>query len=635
MRRMGISVQINVGLVLTAVLAFSFLVTLMVRTEQHHTARADAVGSIMSIQLRAKELQVDFKKQVQEWKNILIRGKDAADLKKYRSSFLSMEADVFAEVDALLNLGVPDEAIRLLQGLKVDLTALSERYRESLRVFEASGGVDYVIADGMVRGLDREPTDSFDKLVAIMNDSIEQKIQLQGRLEQREQRMLMFVAAVVFTVLSALFAAYLSRRIVKPIKKLAICAHRLSDDENAITVPHSHRKDEIGDMANALLVFKRNRITALALQRSAQFAIEVEEKEKLDVLQQLLDTERSSAVLRDEQHVQELADVSRQREEQLNGRIQRLSKAVASAAAGDLTYLEAHPEAGVRAADDLGRMTTDLERLFGQFDRDFHSISAEAKILSDAAMSLSLQSEMINSDAQRSNEQSASVSGTANNVRNAIVQMSDDVSTMAKGIDSIEASASQASRVANEAVDLGQSTDATMRKLSTSSADIGNVIKLINSIAEQTNLLALNATIEAARAGDAGKGFAVVANEVKELAKETNKATEEIQRRIDAIRGDTDQAVEGIGSINIIVSQINDIQVGISESVKVQSNSADGIIKLVSTTLEGNKEVRALISDVIKRQAAAQESALLIHDASEKLKKSASGSLQLTSRYVK
>src|SRR6202000_530375 len=103
-------------------------------------------------------------------------------------------------------------------------------------------------------------------------------------------------------------------------------------------------------------------------------------------------------------------------------------------------------------------------------------------------------------------------------------------------------------------------TNATVSKLGESSVEIGQVIKVITSIAEQTNLLALNATIEAARAGEAGKGFAVVANEVKELAKETAKATEDITRKIEAIQADTTSAVAAIGQISEVIGQINDIQ---------------------------------------------------------------------------
>jgi len=170
---------------------------------------------------------------------------------------------------------------------------------------------------------------------------------------------------------------------------------------------------------------------------------------------------------------------------------------------------------------------------------------------------------------------------------------------MATGIGTIERNALRASEVADNAVELGQRTDTTMRKLSSSSADIGNVIKLINSVAEQTN-----------------------------------KATEEIQQRIDAIRGDTDHAVEAIGSINEIFSQIDEIQVSISKSVKEQSQSAEGILNLVSSTLDGNAEVSGLITQVNDRQALAQESAVQIMEASEKLMKSSTGNLELTSRYA-
>ena len=131
------------------------------------------------------------------------------------------------------------------------------------------------------------------------------------------------------------------------------------------------------------------------------------------------------------------------------------------------------------------------------------------------------------------------------------------------------------------------STNETVKKLGESSQEIGNVIKVITSIAQQTNLLALNATIEAARAGEAGKGFAVVANEVKELAKQTAKATEDIGQKIDAIQGDTKGAVKAIEEIGTIINQINDISNSIASAVEEQTVTTNEIGRSVTEASKG------------------------------------------------
>ena len=169
---------------------------------------------------------------------------------------------------------------------------------------------------------------------------------------------------------------------------------------------------------------------------------------------------------------------------------------------------------------------------------------------------------------------------------------------MRSSIREIAKNANESARVAKNAVNVAETTNHTVAKLGESSIEIGNVIKVITSIAQQTNLLALNATIEAARAGEAGKGFAVVANEVKELAKETAKATEEISHKIEAIQGDTKGAVQAIGEITGIINQINDISNNIASAVEEQTVTTNEIGRNVSEAAKGTGEIAKNISGV-------------------------------------
>jgi methyl-accepting chemotaxis protein len=169
---------------------------------------------------------------------------------------------------------------------------------------------------------------------------------------------------------------------------------------------------------------------------------------------------------------------------------------------------------------------------------------------------------------------------------------------MSASIKEIAKNAHESAKVATAAVKVAEDTNQIVTKLGSSSTEIGQVIKVITSIAQQTNLLALNATIEAARAGEAGKGFAVVANEVKELAKQTAKATEDISRKIEAIQSDTKGAVSAIAQISAVIKQVNDISNTIATAVEEQNATTNEMARNVGEAAKGSGEITKNISGV-------------------------------------
>jgi methyl-accepting chemotaxis protein len=201
----------------------------------------------------------------------------------------------------------------------------------------------------------------------------------------------------------------------------------------------------------------------------------------------------------------------------------------------------------------------------------------------------------ISGSAAEASVHAAEVSSAATLVSENVQTVAAASEEMGASIHEIARSAQHAVGVADEAVREAEATRVTIGQLGQSSQEIGNVVKLISSIAEQTNLLALNATIEAARAGEAGKGFAVVASEVKELAQETARATEDISTRVGAIQADADGAVVAIDRIGEVVSRISDSQNTIAAAVEEQSVTTKEMNRSVSDAAGGTGEIAAAI----------------------------------------
>jgi methyl-accepting chemotaxis protein len=248
--------------------------------------------------------------------------------------------------------------------------------------------------------------------------------------------------------------------------------------------------------------------------------------------------------------------------------------------------------------DEIGQLGRCLNLFVEKVHDLLIQIAATAQHVSRASEELSTTSQQITANSEETSAQAKVVSNATQQVSQNLQTVASGAEEMGASIKEIAKNATEAAKVATSAVKVAESTTATVSRLGDSSTEIGQVIKVITSIAQQTNLLALNATIEAARAGEAGKGFAVVANEVKELAKETAKATEDISRKIEAIQTDTKAAVDAIASISGVINQINDISSTIATAVEEQNATTNEMSRNVSEAAQGSSEIASNITGV-------------------------------------
>jgi methyl-accepting chemotaxis protein len=261
---------------------------------------------------------------------------------------------------------------------------------------------------------------------------------------------------------------------------------------------------------------------------------------------------------------------------------------------GDLSGVELHST----STDELGDLARAMNTMQRSLREMIGSVSVSAERIATASEEVSATGQQIVASSEATSAQASVVSAATEQVNRNLQTVATSTEEMSASIGEISKNAGEAAKVAGEALKTAIKTNATVTKLGESSGEIGQVIKVITSIAQQTNLLALNATIEAARAGEAGKGFAVVANEVKELAKQTAKATEDISQRIAAIQTDTKGAVEAIGLISRIISRVNDISVTIATAVEEQWATTSEMSRNVAEAAKGSGEVARNITGV-------------------------------------
>ena len=332
---------------------------------------------------------------------------------------------------------------------------------------------------------------------------------------------------------------FTTRSIVPPLNTMTSAMSDLAGGNFDVTIPAADRRDEVGDMAQAMTVFKENMIKA----RDAA------EREKIE---QKLRAERAEK----------------------------------------------------------------MEKLVSQFEGD---VSAVIKMVASASTELQATAGSMTATAEETSRQSTAVAAAAEEAATNVQTVAAAAEELSSSVSEISRQVAESAKIAGQAVGEAQTTDQKVQSLSEAAQKIGEVIGLINDIAAQTNLLALNATIEAARAGEAGKGFAVVAAEVKSLANQTARATDEISQQIGAIQSATQESVEAIKFIGQTINQISGISTNIASAVEQQGAATQEIARNVQQAATGTSEVTSTMSGVSQAASATGSAATQVLGASSEL----------------
>ena len=431
----------------------------------------------------------------------------AADFLKNNAATLAEAADTPEEKQLAADLAGQIDA--LVQGIKVDLVKAIETGADQAEFTRLDDVLD-------------EYGDGVEAILARFEESLREEVAESLELARHTVDISItesaVSAAVALVVLLALLTV-VGRSIVNPVNSMTGAMRKLADGDHEVEIPAIGRKDEIGEMAATVQVFKENAVEKVRLEAEQEAAKIRAEKEKRAAMNQLADEFEAS----------------------------------------------------------VGQVVDTVSTASGEMQTTASSMSSTAEETSRQSLAVATAAEQASANVQT--------------VASATEELASSISEIGRQV-------AQSAQIASGAVQSANRTNDQMKGLAEAAQKIGDVLGLITDIAEQTNLLALNATIEAARAGDAGKGFAVVASEVKNLANQTAKATEEISGQIGGIQVATKEAVTAIQEIGATIGEIDEIATTIASAVEEQGAATQEIARNVEQAAAGTQDVTSNISGI-------------------------------------
>ncbi|WP_439815127.1 methyl-accepting chemotaxis protein [Zavarzinia sp. CC-PAN008] len=516
------------------------------------TAVADLTRQIKALADTVTTAQADAAKALQAQAAEATAAMNAANARAAAAASLAQGALTVDRAVARFNLGQnanPSQSIMALQARLAQLEVGEQRTAAEAAAQKAAA--DFAVLRRAARTRAeaiRAQDEAAGKVIALVGEVAQAQAQAADRARTQSQNLVL--AGTGFGLLMALaFAFLVGRSVALPLGRITGSVRRLADGDLEADIHDTERRDEVGDIAKAVLILRDNGRQARATEAEAQRLRAESEAERRNRDQAELEAEQARLAERDRLR-QEAEAARRLSTEQLANRFDSEVGSIVGALAAAAGELESH-----------------------------------ARALTDSAAQTSTEAGAGREATQASASNAQSVSGAAGQLSASVAE--------------IAARVAEATSMARNAVGHAESTRSIVGDLTSAANQIGVVIALIGDIASRTNLLALNATIEAARAGEAGKGFAVVASEVKALANQTARATEEVTRHIQAIQIASGSSADAIAEIASSVSALEAISTSIAGATEEQGAATQEIARNIQAIATGTEALDHSIGAVL------------------------------------